>query len=323
MKADEVIALVRAHVNGDQERFRATALAIAANVEGKSQRVAKSIRSILDQASAPRAIRLPDNVDGILEPRLPPNARMTDLVVDPDTRARIVRVLAEQAARDRLAEHGLRPTRKLLFTGPPGVGKTMTASVIAGELVLPMIRVELHGLLSQYLGETGRNLAKAFAAIRQRRAVYLFDEFDGISAERGDESRTDVSEMRRVVNTLLQLIENDDSDSIIIGATNHAGLVDRAMFRRFDDVIAFPLPTPEAAEELIRSHLLWSDGLGWGDVRGASSGLGHADLVAACAHVNKDAVLDGRESVSTLELVAALGQRKSWSRVASAATEAT
>jgi SpoVK/Ycf46/Vps4 family AAA+-type ATPase len=316
MKADEVLALVRAHANGDRERFRGVALAIAANMDGRSPRVAKSIRSILEQATSPaRMIELPQNIDGILEPRLPPSVRMKDLVVDPETRDRIVRVLAEQAAHARLAEHGLRPTRKLLFTGPPGVGKTMTASVIAGELVLPMIRVELHGLLSSFLGDTGKNLAKVFAAIRQRRAVYLFDEFDGIAAERGDESRTDVSEMRRVVNSLLQLIENDDSDSVIIGATNHAGLVDRAMFRRFDDVIAFPLPTPEAAEELIRSHLLWTDGLGWGDVRWASAGLGHADLVAACAHVNKDAVLDGRDAVSTAELVAALWQRKSWARM--------
>lgn len=310
MKADEVIALVRAHINGDHERFRAMALVIAAHAENKSPRLAKSIRSILDQAAAPaRAIQLPSNVDGILEPRLPPNARMTDLVVDPTTRERIGRVLAEQAARERLAELGLRPMRKLLFSGPPGVGKTMTASVIAGELALSLIRVELHGVLSQYLGETGKNLAKVFAAIRQRRAVYLFDEFDGLAAERGDNSRTDVSEMRRVVSSLLQMIENDDSDSIIIGATNHAGLVDRAMFRRFDDVIEFPLPTSEASERLIRSHLLWDQGVEWTDVRGACYGLGHADIVAACARVNKDAVLAVRETVSTADLVGALAQR--------------
>lgn len=309
MKHDQVLALVRAHVDGDSERFRATALAIAANEEPKSGRFAKSMRNLAERTPRVQQMTaLPHQVESLLAPCVPATV-LDDVVLETATRARFDRFLTEQRARDRLLEHELSPMRKLLFVGPPGVGKTMMASALANELQLPLLRVQLHGVIASHLGETAGHLSKVFANIRAMRGVYLFDEFDALSPQRTGDGR-DVGEMRRVVNSLLQFIELDESDSIIIGTTNYADVIDSAMFRRFDDVIEFPLPSPDVSRRLIESHLLFTDdGIDWPAICAASSGIGHADLASACHRVNKDAVLGDRTSISTDEVVAAIRGR--------------
>jgi SpoVK/Ycf46/Vps4 family AAA+-type ATPase len=153
--------------------------------------------------------------------------------------ARLERVLTEQRERDRLREHGFSPMRKLLLVGPPGTGKTMTAAALAGEMGLPLFSIQLDGLITKYMGETAAKLRLVFDAIQSTRGVYLFDEFDALGGERG--SKNDVGEIRRVLNSFLQFLEQDDSDSIVLGATNHVGLLDRALFRRFDAVLEYSL----------------------------------------------------------------------------------
>lgn len=308
-KTDEVLALIRSHIDGDHQRFRGIALCIAANAADKSPKVAESIRRLLaDDPDPDQRVMLPTHMGGLLTVSHPV-VKLADMVLDVDTRSAIDRFLLEQKNGERLRGHGLTPARKLLFVGKPGVGKSMMAAALACALEVPMLRVELHGVIAKHLGETAAHLGKVFETVKTLRGVYLFDEFDALARDR-DNSGDNVGEMKRAVNSLLQFLENDTSNSIIIAATNLHGILDRAMFRRFDQVVEFPMPTPEIAESLVRSRLLWTTGIDWAQVRRSVAGIGHADLTAACMHVNKDAVIANREQITTREVIAAITARR-------------
>ena len=171
--------------------------------------------------------------------------RLSSMVLTSELHDRLVRVLKEQRQQDRLRARALTPRRKLLLVGPPGSGKTMTAEAIAGELKLPLFTVLYDGLFGKLLGETAARLRLVFDAISLQRGVYFFDEFDAIGTQRSGPN--DVGEIRRVLNSFLQFLENDDGPSLIIAATNHPELLDKALARRFDDVIVYALPNAEVA----------------------------------------------------------------------------
>jgi SpoVK/Ycf46/Vps4 family AAA+-type ATPase len=235
---------------------------------------------------------------------------LDDMVLAPEVRERLDRVVLEQSRRMDLLACGLRPAHKLLFSGVPGTGKTMAAGALSRAIGLPMFRVELHGVISSHLGETSAKLAKVFEHVRSMPAVYLFDEFDALSAERSSlGSEAAGAEMRRVVNSLLSFIEDDRSNSLIIAATNHAQMLDSAIFRRFDETIAFGIPTRDEVAALVQRKL--------GDVEldvnsiygaVANSKLGHADVCVALDRVRKDHVLVG-SPIDTEHIVTALVQR--------------
>jgi len=139
------------------------------------------------------------------------------------------------------------------MTGPPGTGKTSTARVVAGELGLPLFTVRLDALMTKYMGETAAKLRLVFDQLSDVRGVYLFDEVDALAAERS--LGNDVGEIRRVINSFLQFLEEDLSDSIVLAASNHSGLLDRAFFRRFDVTLDFDLPDDAGVRELIVDRL--------------------------------------------------------------------
>lgn len=288
----QVTALVDAHVSRDHARFRAVALQIAAHVASRSEQGANQLRKLVDRQQAVAFVPLP-SASGLLA--APPDlATLDDMVLAPALRDRLDRVVLEHSRKSDLFARGLRPASKLLFTGAPGVGKTMAAGALSRAIGMPMFRVELHGVISQFLGETAGKLAKVFEHVRSMPAVYLFDEFDAIGAERsslGGEAAG--AEMRRVVNSLLQFIEDDRSDSLIVAATNHEQMLDAAIFRRFDEVVAFPAPSSAEVIALIE-QILGPNCLDYDAICEAwPSGLGHADLVAALVRVRKDHVLAG------------------------------
>ena len=169
-----------------------------------------------------------------------PQARLGEMVLGAELASQIDRVIREQRHAARIVERGLAPRRKLLLAGPSGTGKTLTASVLAGELGLPLFQVRLDALITKYMGETAAKLRQIFEATRRTRGVYLFDEFDAIGSQRG--LANDVGEIRRVLNSFLQMIEQDHSHSLVIAATNHPGILDSALFRRFDDILHYDLP---------------------------------------------------------------------------------
>jgi SpoVK/Ycf46/Vps4 family AAA+-type ATPase len=209
-----------------------------------------------------------------------------------------------------LRAHALTPLRKLLLVGPPGSGKTMTAAAIAGELKLPLFTVLYEGLIGKLLGETAGRLRLIFDAIALQRGVYFFDEFDAIGTQRSGPN--DVGEIRRVLNSFLQFLENDDGPSLIIAATNHPELLDKALARRFDDVITYELPDAEVARGILLAHLnqYSIDDVAWGSVLESAVGLSQAEIARAADEAAKVAVLGEHNLVTTAALVSALNERK-------------
>jgi SpoVK/Ycf46/Vps4 family AAA+-type ATPase len=185
----------------------------------------------------------------------------------------------------------------------------MTAAALAGELKLPLLAVRLDGLITKFMGETAAKLRLVFDAMIPTRGVYLFDEFDAIGTDRG--RRNDVGEMRRVVNSFLQFLESDDSDSLILAATNHQESLDPALFRRFDDVIRYGPPDATQVEQLAKNRLNTFDlrTVNWDEVRSAAAGLSCAEVARACLEAAKAAVLGGRAAIATDHLLATLRER--------------
>jgi len=307
----QVTALVDAHVNRDHTRFRAITHQIAAHVSGRSARGADQLRKLVDHQQAVTLVPLP-SASGLLS--VPPDlSSLDDMILSPSVRERLDRVVLEQSRRLDLIGQGLRPASKLLFAGPPGCGKTMATGALARAVGLPMFRVELHGVISQYLGETAGKLAKVFEHVRTMPAVYLFDEFDAIGSARGAQgSESAGSEMRRVVNSLLQFVEDDRSDSLIIASTNHAQMLDAAIFRRFDEMIMFGSPAKDEVVSLVARSLSAVDvaQLDFSAIYAAVANprLGHADVCAAVDRVRKDHVLAGAP-IDTVRIVDALVRR--------------
>jgi len=238
-------------------------------------------------------------------------ASLDDMVLAPQIRRQLTRIVAEQGRRAELRARSLRPSRKLLFSGRPGTGKTMAAGALARALKLPMFRVESHGVFSRFFAESAQRLAKVFENVRMVPAVYLFDEFDSMAADRAAiGSESDGGEARRVVNALLQFIEGDQSDSVIIAATNHAQMLDSAIFRRFDEMVVFDPLTKEELMELVRRMLdgFPIESLDFDEICRVNPELGHADLCAALNQARKDHVLEGAP-ISTKSVVEGLSRR--------------
>ncbi|MDX2052702.1 MAG: AAA family ATPase [Polyangiaceae bacterium] len=320
---DQLKALIKCHADGDNERFYAVAMQVAAQeARGGHGRFAQELRELIDKAKDRPPAGLPVAVGRpvpVVQPRgelagllgvAYPKTRLADMVLSDALRGQLDRVILEQRQQLRLQEHGFGPTRKLLLVGPPGTGKTMTAAALAGELGIALFTIQLDGLITKFMGETAAKLRLIFEAIAATRAAYFFDEFDALGGDRG--SKNDVGEIRRVLNSFLQFLEQDESQSLIIGATNHVSLLDRALFRRFDAVVDYALPSPDVAQKVIRARLgsLNIEKVGWGPVRKAAAGLSHAELAKACDQAAKNAILAETTVIETRALVAALVERQ-------------
>ncbi|HRE70860.1 MULTISPECIES: AAA family ATPase [unclassified Candidatus Accumulibacter] len=323
--ANQVKALVRSHADGDDTRFYAIAMQVAAQAALSGHgKFAQDLRALVDlvREHAKAADPVLRNLKPVplAQPRGElaglltvdyPKTRIVDMALTHALRTKLDRVITEQRQRDRIREHGLAPMRKLLLVGPPGTGKTMTAAALAGELGIPLFSIQLDGLITKYLGETAAKLRLVFDAIQSTRGVYLFDEFDALGGERG--SKNDVGEIRRVLNSFLQFLEQDESDSLVLGATNYVGLLDRALFRRFDALLEYAHPTADVAARVMRVRLglLDTSSLNWDVAAKAADGLSHAEITMACDQAAKDAILDHRTAVRDSDLALALEERSS------------
>lgn len=317
--ADQVKALISSLTEGDEAHFYSIAMQIAAHEARHGHgKLAEEIRALVDKAKARTAMpskapiplaRPRGEVAELLSVSYP-NVHLRDMVLGTRAKKKLDKVIREQRAIYLIRNRGLAPRRKLLLIGRPGTGKTLTASALAGELGLPLFVVRLDGLITKFMGETAAKLRLIFEALNQTRGVYLFDEFDSIGSARG--LSNDVGEIRRVLNSFLQMVEQDNSDSLIIAATNHVGILDRALFRRFDDVIEYDLPDRIRIIETLKAKLgvFAAKNMQWPKIALVARGLNFADITRACEDAIKDAIIHERTTITQAEVVHAIQDRK-------------
>lgn len=309
---EQVKALMRMHFEDNDEKFKSIALQIAAH-EAKIGHTA-SAREIKEIVQNPKysvkrkLVKFSGKYD-MLEQKVT-NAGIEDLILPEDLEIRVKRIITEYRKKELLRKNGLKNRSKILLTGAPGTGKTMTASVLADELGLPLYVIQIDKLVTKYMGETSVKLRQVFDCIEEIQGVYLFDEFDAIGSDRSLDN--DVGEMRRILNSFLQYLENDDSYSIIIAATNNPKLLDKALFRRFDDVMEYRLPDTQQIQRIIENKL---EGLALKEVFDSqvyecAEGLSHADVVRACEEAIKYSLINDAD-VGKVTILSYIQDRKS------------
>lgn len=292
--AEQILSLIRNHLNNDDAQFRKVALQISA-VEAKNGHVviARTIQDLLKQKQislSPLSLNVRNGDVSDLLIQSESSYDLKDMVVHKEIREKLERVIKEYIRRDDLVKHGLANRRKLLFFGASGTGKTMTAGVLAKEFHLPFFVVRTEKVITKFMGETGQKLARIFDFLNDVPAVYLFDEFDAIGSQRGMDN--EVGEQRRILNTFLQLLERDESGSFIIAATNNIEAIDKALFRRFDDVIEYGYPDREQRITLLKKYLYTSKNLDFSMAEPLFEGMNHAEIKMVCSDIFKESLLN-------------------------------
>ena len=302
--SDQVKSLIKAHLDGDDEKFKTVVLQIA-SYEAKLNHdiIARDLKNLVNSSISKKPVLGMYQPNPLLSMSMP-SAKLSDLIVSEKTYEIIKRILAEFHNRNKLKHYGM-CNRKKILEGKPGTGKTFTASIIASELGLPLFTVQMDKLVTKFMGETSAKLRQIFDSIDNTLGVYLFDEFDAIGADRSLDN--DVGEMRRVLNAFLQFIELDSSDSIIIAATNNQQLLDQALFRRFDDVLHYSMPSLKEIEKLYLSRLsvYQKDFTPTEEMIDISKSLSHAEIIRVCNEAIKESILFDKtiSSSNIIELV--------------------
>jgi SpoVK/Ycf46/Vps4 family AAA+-type ATPase len=326
--AKQITALLKSHSKGDGEAFKTVALQIAANEARKGHNhLAAQIQKIISGAGfkshrveaseqkstvQPIVFSRPEGELGNLLEIVETKVRLSHMVLENSLRERLHRIVREQKSFNQLREHGLFPRQRILLMGPPGCGKTMTASALSGEMGMPLFVVRLDALFTKFLGETAAKLRLVFEAIEKSRGIFLFDEFDSLGLARG--SQHDVAEMRRVLNTFLVLIENMKGHSMVIAASNHPDSLDSALFRRFDDLIQYGMPQVKELESLIKNRIagMKKAKIAWTRIRPMLAGLSYADAARIADEAMKEVIIDGAPELETQNLIVAIHERKSF-----------
>lgn len=293
-RADLLLDLVDAERRGDRERFRVLVEAVIAEERANQHHLlADRLSEIITTAGQglvrdDRAAAIRDLVQEVV-----PNRRLEDLELAPVSRRVVTELVEEQMRGELLRSYGIEPRNRLLLSGPPGNGKTSVAEAIASALMLPFYVIRYEGIVSSFLGETAARLDNAFEFVRSRRCVLFFDELDTIAKERSDEHET--GEIKRVVSTLLLQIDRLPAHVIVIGATNHSELLDRAAWRRFQIRAELGPPTRDQATaflERLAARLGGDLGLAPRTLADKLAGASFAELEEFALDVRRRAVLE-------------------------------
>lgn len=321
--SEQIKSLIKSFGNGDESRFFATAMQIAASEARKGHTTfAQELKNLIEKAKKGRSDSFVESgkTISISKPKrelnelievFQPKIKLNDMVLDKQVKLSLNRVIEEQRKIELLRQHNLSPRRKLLLTGLPGCGKTMTAQALAGELGLVVFIIRLDGLISKFMGESIAKLRMIFDAMEDHRGVYLFDEFDSIGTQR--DQGQDVGEIKRVLNSFLINIEKDQSNSLLIAATNRPESLDKALFRRFDDIIRYPLPEIGEVKKVLKKNLSgfsFSTRTSLDKIAKESNGLSYSDIVRACEEAIKEMIITGKSKIPIPSLLASLEKRK-------------
>lgn len=311
--------LIKSGTSGDTASFRVASEAVVRDERDKNHHLLandlerllygdQSRKSMKQSGLATPAPSSQDSGLPLLEER-PVVREEKDIILAPATQSMLDQLLLEHNRADVLRSYGLHPAQKLLFCGPPGCGKTVTAEVLANELSLPMIVVRLDSVISSFLGETAANLRKVFDYVAQTPTVAVFDEFDALTKDRGDSA--DHGELKRSVNAVLQMMDGYHGRSILVATTNYESLLDKAIWRRFDETVRFEAPDDEQIQRLlalklsgVRRNFETDDKT----IVESFHGLTHADIERVLRRAIKEMVLAGRKYLETSHLKSALAR---------------
>lgn len=298
---NKIIQLVKFGLDGKSNDFRMYVSRLVRKYRVSDAAFSKKLESLLHSTTAPettsvrsvsREVRLTSETPVLRMDQLPDEGKplLSEWIAK-----QIEEMLEEREKANILANNGLTPTSTAIFTGPPGVGKTMTAQRIARRLGLPMYRLDLAEAIGSHLGETGSNLKAAFSKIRDIPGILFLDEIDAIAKTRSDDS--DIGEMKRVVTVLLQELDDRNPASLILAATNNAPLIDPAVWRRFEVRIDFPMPDTEQITQMLEKELDTSGNLGeasatWITALGlALKGVSFSEVKSTAMRIKKRVVL--------------------------------
>ncbi len=325
--SEAIRKLLLAHFQGDEAAFRSTAREFVEKERTLNHHtLANDLERILSEANGQPGSRkslLTPLVNGsgnlprdkernaVLVELSEPRRELDDLVLAAPVREAINRIVLERRQADLLGSHGFRPTGKVLFCGPPGCGKSVAAEALARELYLPLATVRFDAVVSSYLGETAANLRKVFEFGRSRPLVLLFDEFDAIGKHRT--AADEHGELKRVVNSFLQLLDGFHAETLTVAATNHQGLLDPALWRRFDEIVVFLHPTREEIKQLLCRHfrqITVERPVVLDDIVRSLEGFSYADVERVAIDTLKQTILNGQDSVKSDTLEASVARQR-------------
>lgn len=321
-RSDLLKEMFASYSSGDQAAFRSAAEEVIRDERRKQHGLlANELESLLKGTQSPQPLNvstlqpLPKGRDDVPLVRVRSSDHTLDDVVLPvDSREVIEEMAREFRSASVLHAHGLRPRSRALFVGPPGTGKTLTAEALAGEIGLPLVVIDIATVVSSYLGETARNLASIFEFCARGSWVVLFDEFDALAKERADDSEH--GELKRVVTAFLQLLDEFQGRSLILAATNHPGLMDDAVWRRFDEVVGFKPPTQSEIAKLTQMKLRASrHRLPLRDLARSMKGFSHAEVELVCLDALRRSVLEDHGIVRDEDFTAAIKRMEGRRRV--------
>ncbi len=323
MKSGLVVKLIEAHSSGSEDAFKQALNTLASDEEKKgNSAIAVSLRNayLYDKKkainlsdspiteisySAQSAIPMPKDKDSTLDliEVFNPKVTLSNVALPQKTLAALRQIIGEQKSVEHLTASGIYPSNRVLFCGPPGCGKTLTANALAGELQIPVAYVKLDGLVSSYLGQTGTNIRKIFDFVKNKRIMLFLDEFDAIAKKRDDSN--ELGELKRVVTTLLQNLDAMPANVFLVAATNHHHLLDPAIWRRFNSSVLLELPIDEQRKQMIEyyfSEKLPELNVDYKTLIILSDGMSGAELQGFMQSLAKHCVLNELSTISQKEV---------------------
>ena len=330
-KGEFVKDLLKAFNKNDYQAFKKVAEKIVEDEKSKSHNnLANSLQKVInsfDENNSPLTnysntaadnyfVNFPrDQKDGSdLISIINPKNYLEDVILSEENEQVINRVLNEYFSANKLKRYNIDAKRRLLFCGPPGCGKTLTAKAIAKELNLPLLYIHMDSLISSYLGETASNLRKIFKYASQDKWLIFFDEFDTIAKNRDD--KNEHGELKRSVNTFLQMLDNFKINTLLIAATNHQHLLDNAIWRRFDEIMFFDKPDKNKIKETIRKKVkIFKSDLDLDKIAGEFIGMSYAEIERIAKEVMRYCILNDKSVLTNNILLNSLKDEKRRKRV--------